>query len=80
VALETTGDPHGVLVQDVNRRLNELAEQQHAVMPGLRHHKINPPGTNNQAPELLDRVGQVSSSKLERASNTYCARCSTRSP
>ena len=66
-ALETTDDPHGVLVQDVNRRLNELVEQQHAAIADLQRHRANPPDTNGQAPELLERIGRVSLAKLDAA-------------
>lgn len=63
----TTDDPHGVLVQDVNRRLNELVQQQHATIAESQRQRANPPDTNGQAPELLDRVGRVSHAKLDAA-------------
>ena len=67
-ALETTDDPDGVLAQDVNNRLCQLVDQQHAAMAELQHHRANPPDTNGQAPELLDRIGHISRSRLETAS------------
>ena len=66
--METTDDPDGVLAQDMNHRLRQLVDQQHAAMAELQHHKANPPDTNGQAPELLDRIGHVSRSRLETAS------------
>jgi hypothetical protein len=79
-ALETTDDPDGLLARDVNDRLRQPVDQQHAAMAELQHHRANPPDTNGQAPELLDRIGQVSRSRLETASEPSCARSSTRSP
>lgn len=67
-ALETTDDPDGVLAQDVNYRVRQLVDQQHAATPELHHHKANPPDANGQAPELLDRIGHVGRSRLKTAS------------
>ena len=47
-ALETTDDPHGVLVQDVNRRLGEIVAAQHAKLVELQRLRAEPPSTTGQ--------------------------------
>ena len=66
-ALETTDDPDGVLAQDVNRRLAEIAREHNAKVRDLDDLRSSRPRLTEQGPELLDRIGRLSPSELERA-------------
>ena len=66
-ALETTDDPNGVLAQDVNRRLIEIARQQHTKIGELQQHRSHPPQTNTDATELLNQIGRLTHAQLEAA-------------
>lgn len=66
-ALETTDDPTGALAQDVNRRLAEIAQQQHAKVGELQHTRAHPPQASTDGADLLDRIGVVSYDDLQAA-------------
>ncbi|MGH9072979.1 MAG: recombinase family protein [Acidimicrobiales bacterium] len=65
--LEVTDDPDGVLAQDVNRRLVELSHEHDLKRAEVRELQSTPVPTGNHSTELLDHLGQVSSSQLEAA-------------
>lgn len=56
-----------MLAQYVNHRLHEIVRQQQAATEELHRHQSNPPDTDGQAPELLDRIGPVSRTRLDAA-------------
>ena len=66
-SLEVTDDPEGVLAQDVNRRLVQLAHEQDLKRSELRDLRSNPVPSSGRSTELLDYLGHVTSTQLEAA-------------
>ena len=66
-SLEVTDDPDGVLAQDVNRRLVQLAHEQDVKRGELRDLRSNPVPSSGRSTELLDYLGHVTSTQLEAA-------------